>query len=1173
MFMGKKLSSSRLLLWGLPLAVLIIGGGIFTLSPRYDTAFGDSQPLQILWLEAEKAATPELAVQAWEKLAQKISHPDSLIATGVAGKDVAKMLFAAEIAAKQWDKAEAQLATWQGKEQLYAHLLLAQALAESNPKKAWELLIPLDEKRIATLPTRHEQSHAAFAVASVALMQQKGKAVFPWNGADKAEKMLPYLITGRLRADILHRLAKVKQPPAEGEIQTQLHAALMLPLEEAEKRDAALQAIHKTAKEADLFYPALDALSGIENDNLQQQKIYEWCKELLEKKQYSRAIAAAERLDEDRRGASAWARLARYFADSGHSDRAKTAQKWSYDSALFAKKADDKAEAFADIAEQLIKSGDTERGLQALQNIPASLTKQRNHATGKIIKALAESRQLEQAQTLLKDFTTEDENLKSMVYAAVAKSLAEKKSPEEAVSSLEKAGKLVLTPQLDKARAAIAKSFAKRKQFSEATAFAALIMDSSLQDEVQLFIRQKQEQTEKKRLNNESLSENTPVAEQRLENAPAFLSRPTASDEAIANEAFALLQDNHLADAARKLQEISEPRFKVLQFRRLAEAQAAITDYYHLLPQTTPSQADTSFLKPKTAVTHAVLSDSALDSFENTLSQQTLHTSANKHAASSSEQESVKQEQGLSIVTLPVSDLGNKIPALPAKETLALTDAHLRAALPMPRDFSFSPIFFGNNYFVNSKFKTQISNAPNTLKQAIFTPDVLLLEHGTATLPQLYDALMAQGKTDYLTRSGTEYTLRHPLVIAPNASLIIEGTEVSTLYLSKQTASILVNAGKIYIQDTHLVGWDETTASPTLSTYETKLNFRPFIISWSGSETFMGGSISYGLGYSKSKSFGLSLTAGPKKFQENTLTELERPTGKIINNSFINSHYGFYSFEADNVALIGNEYQNNVIYGIDPHDRSRWLSIAYNTAYDSQRKHGIIISREVDDSSYIGNLSFDNNGSGFMIDRMSNGTYIYANTAFSNKQDGMTLFESSCNLIASNHFFDNKLMGIRIRNSQNNGVFYNRFHHNGQGGVYAYRSLLQNQAAQATRDFVMDPYGHSTAMTMIGNHLQENGAGIIADDASAMTLRGNHFVKQSPKLIQGSWLQHVPYLTSQYDLQHTGAVISETCPKGDWLNYPCRFRKQGIFKGDGQRDLPNRLQRSPCRQSQPPAKA
>ncbi len=54
--------------------------------------------------------------------------------------------------------------------------------------------------------------------------------------------------------------------------------------------------------------------------------------------------------------------------------------------------------------------------------------------------------------------------------------------------------------------------------------------------------------------------------------------------------------------------------------------------------------------------------------------------------------------------------------------------------------------------------------------------------------------------------------------------------------------------------------------------------------------------------------------------------------------------------ERDTLAVVGNEFRDSVIYGIDPHDRSRHLNMSLNATYGTHKKHGIIISREVNDS-------------------------------------------------------------------------------------------------------------------------------------------------------------------------------------------------------------------------------
>src|SRR3546814_9628922 len=76
-----------------------------------------------------------------------------------------------------------------------------------------------------------------------------------------------------------------------------------------------------------------------------------------------------------------------------------------------------------------------------------------------------------------------------------------------------------------------------------------------------------------------------------------------------------------------------------------------------------------------------------------------------------------------------------------------------------------------------------------------------------------------------------------------------------------------------------------------------------------------------------------------------------------------------------------------MFYGIDPHDYSRKLIIAFNSAYGAQKKHGIIGSRGVDDSYFIGNLAFGTHGTGMMLDRFSGTNWVYANRVWGNRQE------------------------------------------------------------------------------------------------------------------------------------------------------------------------------------------
>src|SRR3989449_2404877 len=58
------------------------------------------------------------------------------------------------------------------------------------------------------------------------------------------------------------------------------------------------------------------------------------------------------------------------------------------------------------------------------------------------------------------------------------------------------------------------------------------------------------------------------------------------------------------------------------------------------------------------------------------------------------------------------------------------------------------------------------------------------------------------------------------------------------------------------------------------------------------------------------------------------------------------------------------------------------------------KKHGIIVSREVNDSWIFGNESYDNALSGIVIDRSSLHNVVADNRVYRNRADGITIYES-----------------------------------------------------------------------------------------------------------------------------------------------------------------------------------
>ncbi|PTQ71753.1 mannuronan 5-epimerase AlgG [Pseudomonas sp. GV071] len=350
-------------------------------------------------------------------------------------------------------------------------------------------------------------------------------------------------------------------------------------------------------------------------------------------------------------------------------------------------------------------------------------------------------------------------------------------------------------------------------------------------------------------------------------------------------------------------------------------------------------------------------------------------------------------------------------------------------------------------------------------------PQAIFVEGGYMSFSELSKKVPKQ----YLSADadGT-YTLRLPLVVAHNASLQID-KDVKQLHLSQDRGAFIVNDGKLFITDTNLTGWNEAKKAP--ATFKKPEEFRPFLLSWGGTETYIVNSKIASFGYNTSKSYGLSIS----QYTPNMSKQMGRgmPTGWIIGSEFSDLWYGFYCYETQDFVVKDNTYRDNIIYGIDPHDRSRRLVIAGNTVYGTHKKHGIIISREVDDSWIINNKVYENKLSGIVIDRNSVNNLVAYNEVYHNQSDGITLYESSNNLLWGNKVLSNERHGIRLRNSTNIRLYENLAVDNRLVGVYGHIKDLSD----TDRDIDLDPFDTKVSMIVVGGELISNGSGPLSIDS------------------------------------------------------------------------------------------
>jgi poly(beta-D-mannuronate) C5 epimerase len=134
--------------------------------------------------------------------------------------------------------------------------------------------------------------------------------------------------------------------------------------------------------------------------------------------------------------------------------------------------------------------------------------------------------------------------------------------------------------------------------------------------------------------------------------------------------------------------------------------------------------------------------------------------------------------------------------------------------------------------------------------------------------------------------------------------------------------------------------------------------------------------------------------------------------------------------------------------------------IAGNTAIGTQRRHGIVVSRGVSDSWILENRAVGNAGTGIVLDAASTDNVVAFNLVGANRGDGLSLFESSRNLLWGNLAVANAKSGLRVRNAGAVEVHRNVFVGNGYDGIEAYakhrgrvrRTPLEPQLAMTLQD-------------------------------------------------------------------------------------------------------------------------
>jgi len=274
-----------------------------------------------------------------------------------------------------------------------------------------------------------------------------------------------------------------------------------------------------------------------------------------------------------------------------------------------------------------------------------------------------------------------------------------------------------------------------------------------------------------------------------------------------------------------------------------------------------------------------------------------------------------------------------------------------------------------------------------------------------------------------------------------NANLYINDTKTTFLITNADCDWLKINStaesifhivikGTLIINNTRITSWN-TTSDAEAALRPPYTMARAYIkveLGGGGRTHILNSNLSY-LGYYAQQSYGISYYSG---------------NGSIIDNNILSYNYmGFYSDGVSNITIKNNRVFNNYAYGLDPHTGSRGFKVQNNTIYQNGN-HGLIFSEWCENNTLANNTIYNNNGHGIMLHKLSNHNTIRGNIVSNNAEAGISIFNSSLNLVENNSIYNNKY-GIRLNyGSQENTIKNNVVENSSLYGIYVYEICERN---------------------------------------------------------------------------------------------------------------------------------
>lgn len=353
--------------------------------------------------------------------------------------------------------------------------------------------------------------------------------------------------------------------------------------------------------------------------------------------------------------------------------------------------------------------------------------------------------------------------------------------------------------------------------------------------------------------------------------------------------------------------------------------------------------------------------------------------------------------------------------------------------------------------------------------------------------------------------AGKIWLLKANLKLEGGATLNLHGSpsggDVNQLRLksnnstaSNSTIWIRAQWGNINISNTKITSWDEAVNGPDTeyTTYKRSyIHTRSYLeadgVTARESRMDIANSDLGYLGFNGSEGYGLTwkvLGTTPGIYDKVNVY------GNVTGSRIHHNYFGAYTFGAQGMRWQGNEIDNNIQYGLDPHDDSDNLIIE-NNKFHHNGNHGFICSQRCDNITVRNNDSYNNSGNGIMFHRNTNFSLVEGNRINDNSDSGIAIFDSHNNTIRSNISLRNK-NGIRFSvGSSSNTVGQNEFGNNTTYGIYFYKGS----------DTPTSGDGHPKLNNFTGNNIHNNGNyPIKATQADNNTFSDNTFASNAREI-------------------------------------------------------------------------